>query len=241
MSRTKVKKIMLWSSPRNISTALMYSFAQRSDTKVVDEPFYAYYLTHVKTKVDHPGKREIINSQSSSFNEIVSEMEMFMEKDVLFIKNMTHHLAKTNVNFSRNWYHIILTRSPQSAYISFKKVISNPTVLDMGYKEQYAIALKFKKKNIPFYILSSEELLNSPKKELKNLCDYLKINFDNNMLSWDRGGIKEDGIWAKFWYENVHKSHGFHLNKKMDDSKRIENDTITISSKFYHKLLALKK
>ena len=232
---------MLWSSPRNISTALMYSFAQRSDTKVVDEPFYAYYLTHVNTKVDHPGKREIINSQSSSFNEIVSEMEMFMEKDVLFIKNMTHHLAKTNVNFSRNWYHVILTRSPQSAYISFKKVISNPTVLDMGYKEQYAIALKFKKKNIPFYILSSEELLNSPKKELKNLCDYLKINFDNNMLSWDRGGIKEDGIWAKYWYENIHKSHGFHLNKKMDDSKRIENDIITISSKFYHKLLALKK
>lgn len=241
MSRTKVKKIMLWSSPRNISTALMYSFAQRSDTKVVDEPFYAYYLTHVNTKVDHPGKREIINSQSSNINEIVSKMEMFMEKDVLFIKNMTHHLAKTNVNFSRNWYHIILTRSPQSAYISFKKVISNPTVLDLGYKEQYAIALKFQKKNIPFYILSSEELLNSPKKELENLCDYLKINFDNNMLSWDRGGIKEDGIWAKYWYENVHKSHGFKTNKKMDGSKRIENDTITISSKFYHKLLALKK
>ena len=241
MSRTKVKKIMLWSSPRNISTALMYSFAQRRDTKVVDEPFYADYLTHVNTKVDHPGKREIINSQSSSLNEIVNEIEMFMEKDVLFIKNMTHHLAKTNVNFSRDWYHVILTRSPQSAYISFKKVISNPTVLDMGYKEQYAIALKFKKKNIPFYILSSEELLNSPKKELENLCDYLKINFDNNMLSWDRGGIKEDGIWAKYWYENVHKSHGFKLNKKMDDSKRIENDTITISSIFYHKLLALKK
>lgn len=241
MSRTKVKKIMLWSSPRNISTALMYSFAQRSDTKVVDEPFYAYYLTHVNTKVDHPGKREIINSQSSNINEIVSKMEMFMEKDVLFIKNMTHHLAKTNVNFSRNWYHIILTRSPQSAYISFKKVISNPTVLDLGYKEQYAIALKFKKKNIPFYILSSEELLNSPKKELENLCDYLKINFDNNMLSWDRGGIKEDGIWGKYWYENVHKSQGFKPNKKMDGSKRIENDTITISSKFYHKLLALKK
>ena len=232
---------MLWSSPRNISTALMYSFAQRSDTKVVDAPFYAYYLTHVNTKVDHPGKREIINSQSSNINEIVSKMEMFMEKDVLFIKNMTHHLAKTNVNFSRNWYHIILTRSPQSAYISFKKVISNPTVLDLGYKEQYAIALKFQKKNIPFYILSSEELLNSPKKELENLCDYLKINFDNNMLSWDRGGIKEDGIWAKYWYENVHKSQGFKPNKKMDDSKRIENDTITISSKFYHKLLALKK
>lgn len=241
MSRTSGKKIMLWSSPRNISTALMYSFAQRSDTKVVDEPFYAYYLTQVNNKVDHPGKREIINSQSSSFKDIVNEIEMFMDKDILFVKNMTHHLANTNFNFSKNWFHVILTRRPQSAYISFKKVINNPTVLDLGYKEQYAIALKLKKKKIPFYILSSEELLNSPKRELENLCDYLKINFDNNMLSWDRGGIKEDGVWAKYWYENVHKSQGFIRNEKMDDSKRIENDTITISSQFYHKLLALKK
>lgn len=241
MSRTSGKKIMLWSSPRNISTALMYSFAQRSDTKVVDEPFYAYYLTQVNTKVDHPGKREIINSQSSSFKDIVNEIEMFMDKDILFVKNMTHHLANTNFNFSKNWFHVILTRRPQSAYISFKKVINNPTVLDLGYKEQYAIALKLKKKKIPFYILSSEELLNSPKRELENLCDYLKINFDNNMLSWDRGGIKEDGVWAKYWYENVHKSQGFIRNEKIDDSKRIENDTITISSQFYHKLLALKK
>lgn len=232
---------MLWSSPRNISTALMYSFAQRSDTKVVDEPFYAYYLTQVNNKVDHPGKREIINSQSSSFKDIVNEIEMFMDKDILFVKNMTHHLANTNFNFSKNWFHVILTRRPQSAYISFKKVINNPTVLDLGYKEQYAIALKLKKKKIPFYILSSEELLNSPKRELENLCDYLKINFDNNMLSWDRGGIKEDGVWAKYWYENVHKSQGFIRNEKIDDSKRIENDTITISSQFYHKLLALKK
>ncbi len=241
MSRTSGKKIMLWSSPRNISTALMYSFAQRSDTKVVDEPFYAYYLTQVNNKVDHPGKREIINSQSSSFKDIVNEIEMFMDKDILFVKNMTHHLANTNFNFSKNWFHVILTRRPQSAYISFKKVINNPTVLDLGYKEQYAIALKLKKKKIPFYILSSEELLNSPKRELENLCDYLKINFDNNMLSWDRGGIKEDGVWAKYWYENVHKSQGFIRNEKIDDSKRIENDTITISSQFYHKLLALKK
>ena len=241
MSRTSGKKIMLWSSPRNISTALMYSFAQRSDTKVVDEPFYAYYLTQVNNKVDHPGKREIINSQSSSFKDIVNEIEMFMDKDILFVKNMTHHLANTNFNFSKNWFHVILTRRPQSAYISFKKVINNPTVLDLGYKEQYAIALKLKKKKIPFYILSSEELLNSPKRELENLCDYLKINFDNNMLSWDRGGIKEDGVWAKYWYENVHKSQGFIRNEKIDDSKRIENDTITISSHFYHKLLALKK
>ena len=39
-----MKKICLWSGPRNISTALMYSFAQRDDTRVVDEPLYGHYL-----------------------------------------------------------------------------------------------------------------------------------------------------------------------------------------------------
>ena len=36
--------IFMWSGPRNLSTALMRSFENRNDTKVIDEPFYAYYL-----------------------------------------------------------------------------------------------------------------------------------------------------------------------------------------------------
>ena len=36
--------IFMWSGPRNVSTALMRSFENRSDTYVWDEPFYSYYL-----------------------------------------------------------------------------------------------------------------------------------------------------------------------------------------------------
>ncbi|NCW57866.1 MAG: HAD family hydrolase, partial [Gammaproteobacteria bacterium] len=39
-----VTRIAMWSGPRNLSTALMRSFGNRSDTVVVDEPFYAHYL-----------------------------------------------------------------------------------------------------------------------------------------------------------------------------------------------------
>ena len=39
-----MKIINLISGPRNLSTALMYSFSRRPDTKVIDEPFYAHYL-----------------------------------------------------------------------------------------------------------------------------------------------------------------------------------------------------
>ena len=61
------KVICLWASPRNISTALMYSFSQRFNTKVIDEPFYAYYLSHINPDINHPGKKEILNHSGSYF------------------------------------------------------------------------------------------------------------------------------------------------------------------------------
>jgi hypothetical protein len=45
-------RIAMWSGPRNISTAMMRSWENRSDTGVVDEPFYAFYLS--QTQSPHP-------------------------------------------------------------------------------------------------------------------------------------------------------------------------------------------
>ena len=55
-----MKAICLWSGPRNVSTALMYSFAQRSDTRVVDEPLYGHFLRVSGTH--HPGRDEVLAS-----------------------------------------------------------------------------------------------------------------------------------------------------------------------------------
>ena len=35
------------------------------------------------------------------------------------------------------------------------------------------------------------------------------------MLEWERGPKEEDGVWAKYWYDNVHESTGFkRMNSK---------------------------
>jgi hypothetical protein len=46
-------RIAMWSGPRNISTTMMRAWANRDDTVVIDEPFYAYYLK--MTGIEHPG------------------------------------------------------------------------------------------------------------------------------------------------------------------------------------------
>ena len=36
------------------------------------------------------------------------------------------------------------------------------------------------------------------------------------MLKWKQGPKKEDGIWAKYWYQDVHKSNCFKKYKKQE-------------------------
>ena len=61
--------LAMWSGPRNLSTALMYSFANRPDFQAIDEPFYACYLT--KTGLDHPMGDAVIGSQPTDANQVI--------------------------------------------------------------------------------------------------------------------------------------------------------------------------
>ena len=58
----------MWSGPRNISSALMRSFGNRSDCFVTDEPFYPYFLA--KTKLKHPLYDEIIKSGLTDYKPV---------------------------------------------------------------------------------------------------------------------------------------------------------------------------
>lgn len=232
------KVICMWASPRNISTAMMYSFAQRKDVAVVDEPFYAYYLKNVNTKTLHPGKKEILNSQSSNFKKVLLELNQLYSKEYLFIKNMTHHLNNQNIDFAKNWSNVILTRSPKKSIASFSKVIKNPTLQDLGYKLQYELAKEFQKNKIEFYLLEAEDLLMNPEKHLRKICDFSNIKFSKKMLSWPKGGNIADGVWAKYWYENVHSSTGFKkVNSQEEIPLPVKYNSLFKEASFYYDAL----
>ena len=106
-----MKIINLISGPRNLSTALMYSFSQRPDTVVIDEPFYAHYL--VTTGIDHPSREETINSMSSNINEILDSIFSKKNVKILFLKNMAHHHNNMDLFFLKKMTNLFLIRNPK--------------------------------------------------------------------------------------------------------------------------------
>jgi hypothetical protein len=205
-----IKRIALWSGPRNISTALMYSFAQRQDTKVFDEPLYAYYLNNTDAMAYHPGADAIMASMESDGDKVVDMMLNNSEKPVLFFKNMTHHLLPSlDKEFMKSMVNVILTRDPSEMLPSFAEVIDHPSMRDVGYKMHIDILEQLQKMEVPVVVVDSKSILLNPEKQLKKICNVIGIPFDPAMLKWQKGPILEDGVWAKYWYKNIHNSTSF--------------------------------
>ena len=207
-------RINLISSPRNISTALMYSFAQRSDTIVVDEPFYAYYLSI--RPVNHPGRDEIVASMETDKSKVVEKLLTIPENRALFIKNMAHHLIDIDQRFFLNVRNVFLIRSPKQLIASFAQVIAQPTMDDIGVRKQHELFRALQVNGQAPLVLDSGELLKDPGGVLAKLCAQVKLPFESAMLSWKPGPRPEDGVWAKHWYANVHRSSGFERQPTSD-------------------------
>ena len=230
--------IFLWASPRNISTALMYAFAQRKDTLVVDEPLYAFYLANSDAAAYHPGAEEILATMEQDGEKAIQTLLQNQEKPVAFYKGMTHHLLHLNRGFLSKVKNVILTREPKAQLASFSKVIQSPTMDDVGYAQQAELLNHLIDIGNTPIVIDSARLLKDPENCLIKLCKVLEIPFDKGMLSWQAGPRSEDGCWAPYWYKSVHTSTGFapYREKEVDLPKHL-TDLYLESKKHYNKLI----
>src|SRR5262245_9238083 len=85
--------VAMWSGPRNISTAMMRAWGNRSDTVVCDEPFYAHYLITTK-HTDHPGYAQIIERHETDWRKVVTSLTgpIPQGRHVFYQKQMAHHM-----------------------------------------------------------------------------------------------------------------------------------------------------
>ena len=201
-------RINCWSGPRNISTALMYSFRERVDTTVIDEPFYAHYLRVSGRK--HPGYQEVLNSQDQYSEQVIENViQSEYTTPVVFFKQMCHHLVEIDLSFLNNCSNILLIREPSLVIRSHAKNVPDLKVSDIGLDVQNSLLNRIIKSGAGPIVVDSANLLMNPEAILKELCQHLGIAFDTSMLSWESGPKPEDGVWARHWYKNTHESSAF--------------------------------
>jgi len=217
----------------------MYSFAQRADTKVIDEPLYGHYL-HV-TGVNHPGRDEIMKEANCDGNLVMSNLlksNNFNGKEVLFLKQMTKHLVEIDHDFLPSFKNIFLIRNPKDMLPSLVENIPQPNLADTGLDLQWNLYKKMKNLQNKPIVIDARELLMNPEYILKKLCHHFKLEFLESMLNWPAKPRKEDGIWAKYWYQSVHKSTGFQSYQAKTDFPIALKQLLSECMPYYEKLLS---
>src|SRR6266550_6654507 len=211
MRQSKTVRIAMWSGPRNISTAMMRAWGNRSDAFVVDEPFYAFYLNATGKK--HPGAKEIIASGETDWRKVVALLAEHVpnSKPIFYQKQMTHHLLP---DVDRQWLcrvtNCFLIRDPREVIVSYIKKQGDPTLEDLGFVQQAEIFdwVRAHTRATP-PVIDARDVLENPKRILGLLCDAVGVEFRESMLSWPPGLRETDGSWAGHWYGEVAKTTSF--------------------------------
>jgi hypothetical protein len=226
---SKPIRIAMWSGPRNLSTAMMRSFSSRPDTAVLDEPFYANYLSH--TGIDHPGREKIIAAYENDWEKVIEFISGPIPggsngagsnggssngggKSVWYQKHMAHHMLP-HIDSQRLIDHDALThafliRDPAEVINSYTKVFAEMTLAETGLPYQVDLFERVKKrtgKTPP--VIDARDVLTDPRRTLAQLCLALGIQFTDRMLQWPKGAHADDGNWGAHWYANVNGSTSF--------------------------------
>ncbi|MGH8427057.1 MAG: HAD family hydrolase [Gammaproteobacteria bacterium] len=204
-------RIAMWSGPRNISTAMMRAWENRGDTAVIDEPFYAHYL--VESGADHPGREEVIASQSTDYTSVVKMLTGPIPdgKPIWYQKHMTQHILPGQpLDWLAKLNNCFLIRSPEEVVASFTKTRPDAGVWELGFEQQTRLFdYVCEKFSAAPPVLDAADVLKNPARSLRALCECLGVAFSERMLHWPTGPRASDGVWAKYWYAAVERSSGF--------------------------------
>ncbi|TGN44191.1 HAD family hydrolase [Paracoccus liaowanqingii] len=203
------RRIAMWSGPRNLSTAMMRSFAARGDCACVDEPFYAHYL--LQTGLPHPMRDAVIASQPARWQDVLPALTVTPpDRPIQYQKHMVQHmLPGMDLGWTAGLTNVFLIRDPERVAASFSAKRGLPDPAELGFYRQWRMWQDMAAHGPAPVVIDSADIRRDPARALQALCAAIDIPWTPAMLAWPAGAQACDGVWGAVWYDAVNRSTGF--------------------------------
>ncbi|XP_003731237.1 branched-chain-amino-acid aminotransferase-like protein 2 [Strongylocentrotus purpuratus] len=256
-------RIMLWSTPRSVSTAFARSMTARGDTEMFWEPYLACYSFGPDREI-HWGD-DLPNMLNDKYT--YSYIKELLNADypgakVLFVKGMVEGIRGHFDVVERTYKHSFLIRHPKKSFRSLARLESdlNPLTSDFNlrtFKEIYHDLERFYHhvetefgQSAPT-IIDADDLVTQPEKILPKYCEAMGIDFKPKMLNWesvnadqlnwhctDVGDIANSSVKDSIVLSNALKGSGF---GKAPDPTKESSSTALVKQCAEHALPAYER
>lgn len=236
-------RVAMWSGPRNISTAMMRAWENRSDCAVIDEPFYAHYLA--ETGLEHPGRDAVIESGETDWRKVVAMLTGPVPggKHVFYQKHMAHHLLEdVDHDWIEGMHNVLLIRDPVDVIASYTKSRPDVAPEDIGLPQQVELFEELSESTCKSpLVVDAGDFLKAPEAYLRAICKDVGVPFMDCMLTWPSGPRETDGVWASHWYGRVQQSSSFQHPRPADKRHELTGEaleTAEVCRAYYDQLFA---
>ena len=211
LAKDKTKIVALWATPRSVSTAFEKTFSQRSDTKIVHEPFCdTYYFSHWKKSDRFGDVKELENYSSAEAIEKIASLET----PLVFVKDHAYQaLPYVNREFFASLINTFIIRDPEEVIASWYRVNEYPTEEEFGFtaieKAWQIVVQQLGQKPI---VVKANDFRRYPQKTLQVYCQQIGIEFEPKMLSWSNGKLQNwndrEAEFHSKWHSTLDRSQG---------------------------------
>ena len=226
-------RVILWSSPRCLSTAFERSIRELESVKVLYQPLLVPY---------YEGPEMVFRYYSSpissmTFADARSEMlREYNEYDAVFIKSMSYqtkgkHEEYILGDFSK-FKHTFFIRHPAKAIPSRYRALKRESVAlqnsggfpvstwECGFRATYELYTLVKSTVDPSpIVIDADDLLEDPKHIMKVYCTATGLPFKESMVSWEPKSFPEwEWHGHLSWHGDVINSTGFEKHFQSSNS-----------------------
>jgi len=253
-----MKTLVLWATPRSVSTAFERAFLNRPDTHTYHEPYGDAFYTRPGA-----GNTDLVNEGwAEKEHELANKRVMYPDitaqlqaprpgKSVIFSKDHSYYMTASSEGLGvlKGFRNTFLIRKPKKAVASFWRMQKNDSSLtyfdptEVGFKESYELFLYSRDvlKEDPV-IVDADDLISNPRGVLVEYCKAVGIEFVEEMVSWkEQGEIKE---WKKWdgWHTDAQNTTGFVEIKREEEvmPQDVMDLIAECEEKYYNPMYALR-
>lgn len=230
---TSTKRVILWTSPRCLSTAFLRSIATLSKAQVFHELFSTVHYHGP----DAAAKRGAKNGGAADNADVAEKLPFeptfdavtkilkadYPGKEVVFSKEMAYCVdgqferlvAEGIVGPDSDFVHSILIRSADRAVYSLYKASVNEGLTgwsefdpsEAGFRQLYELYVFLKERcGVAPVVIDATDLQAAPDETMKRYCEAVGIGYEEGMTSWEPGPIP-GSIWDG-WHQVAEMSSG---------------------------------